>query len=153
MGYSTVFEIGFRSFPWQLLLNPVLFILIGVLLFRFGKGKEIYQATGLIVATLAAVFVLVLAISLVPNFIEIRRSYKSGNSAVVEGMVENFRTAPELGAAKESFSVRGVDFSYNALDPTTCFHNAPFRKGPIRSGIAVRIFYQDGCIQRVDIRQ
>jgi len=153
MGYNTVFEIGFRSFPWDLLLHPVLFILIGVLLFRFGKGKQIYQATGIIVAALAAFFVLVLAISLVSKFIEIRHTYKSGNSLVAEGIVENFRAAPELGAAKESFSVGGVNFSYYALDPTTCFHNAPFRKGPIRAGVDVRIFYQDGCIQRVDVRK
>lgn len=152
MGYSTVFEIGFRSFPWNLLFHPIPFILIGLLLFRFGKGKQIYQATGVIVAALAAFFVLIIAIRLVPDFVEIRHGYKTGNSLFIEGTVENFHAAPDLGAAVESFSVRGVKFSYNALDPTTCFHNAPFRKGPIRSGIAVRIFYQDGCIQRVDIR-
>jgi len=153
MGYNTVFEIGFRSFPWNLLPQPALFILIGVLLFRFGKRKQIYQVTGLIVAALATIFVLVSAISLVPKFIEIRHSYKSGTSSFVEGVVENFHAAPELGAAEESFSVRGVNFSYNALDASSCFPNAPFGKGPIGSGIAVRIFYPDACIQRVDIRK
>jgi hypothetical protein len=104
-------------------------------------------------APLAAIFVVIAAISLIPKFIEIRHSYKSGNSSIVEGVVENFHAAPELGAAEESFSVRGVNFSYNALDATSCFRNAPFHKGPIRSGIAVRIFYHDGCIQRIDIRK
>jgi hypothetical protein len=153
MDYKTVFEIGFRSFPWDFLFHPVLFVLIGVVLFRFGKGKQIYQATGSIVAVVAAFFILIGAISLVPEFIKVRHSYKSGDSSFVEGIVENFHEAPPLGAAKESFSVRGVNFSYNALDPVSCFHNAPFRRGPIRAGVAVRIFYQDGCIQRVDVRR
>jgi hypothetical protein len=153
MGYNTVFEIGFRSFPWNVLFHPVPFILIGLLLFRFGKGKQIYLATGIILAAVAAIFVLIGAISLVPKFVEIRHSYKTGNSSSVEGIVENFHAAPALGAAEESFSVRGVKFSYNTLEPTPCFHNGPFRKGPIRAALDVRIFYQDGCIQRVDIRK
>jgi len=153
MQYNTVFEIGFKSFPWDGLLHPVPFILIGVSLFRFGKSKQIYQVTGIIVAALAALFLILAGVSLVPKFIEIRHAYKSGNSSTVEGVVENFHPAPVLGVANESFSVDGVDFSYNALDLTTCFHNAPFRKGPIRSGLAVRIYYNDGCIQRLDVRQ
>jgi hypothetical protein len=153
MGYNTIFEIGFRSFPWLQLLQPVLFVLLGTALFRFGKRKQINQVVGIIMAAFAAIFVSIAAINLIPKFIEIRHSYKRGNSSIVEGVVENFHAAPELGAAEESFSVRGVNFSYNALGATSCFRNAPFHKGPIRTGIAVRIFYHDGCIQRVDIQR
>src|ERR1700678_1704848 len=153
MGYKTIFEIGFRSFPWLQLLQPVLFVLLGTALFRFGKRKQINQVVGIIMAAFAAIFVSIAAINLIPKFIEIRHSYKRGNSSIVEGVVENFHAAPELGAAEESFSVRGVNFSYNALGATWCFRNAPFHKGPIRTGIAVRIFYHDGCIQRVDIQR
>jgi hypothetical protein len=153
MQYNTVFEIGLKSFPWGGLLHPVPFLLIGMLLFKFAKGKEVYQVTGFIVSVLAGVFFCILAVKLVPNFIELRHAFESGDSSIVEGVVENFHPAPVLGAAKESFSVGGVDFSYNALDLTTCFHNAPFRKGPIKSGLAVRVYYKDGCIQRLDVRQ
>lgn len=153
MNYQTEFEIGFRSFPWRALMHPVPFIVIGVLLFRFRKGKQIYQAAGLIVAAMATLFFLLLAVSLVPNYVKLRHTYTSGNSSVAEGVIENFKPAPYLGTARESFDVQGINFSYNALNPTPCFHNAPFHKGPIRPGLAVRIYYKDGCIQRVDIRR
>ena len=104
------------------------FILIGVLLFRFGKSKQIYQVAGIIVAALAALFLILAGVSLVPKFIELRHAYKNGNSSTVEGVVENFHPAPVLGVANESFSVDGVDFSYNALNLTTCFHNPLFAK-------------------------
>jgi hypothetical protein len=153
MHYNTVFEIGFKSFPWDGLLHPVPAILIGVLLFRFGKSNQIYQVIGIIVAALAALFLIIAGVNLVPKFIQIRHAYKSGNSSIVEGVVETFHPAPDFGVANESFTVHGVNFSYNALDLTTCFHNAPLHKGPIRSGLAVRIYYKDGCIQRLDVRE
>jgi hypothetical protein len=153
MNYQTVFEIGFRSFPWSGLLHPVPFILIGFLLFRFGKSKQIYQATGIILVALAMFFFSILAVRIVPGFFEIRHAYRSGNSSVVEGNVDNFHPAPDLGATEEFFSVNGVAFSYNALDSTPCFRNAPFHKGPIKAGLAVRIYYRNGCIQRVDVRR
>jgi len=153
MQYNTIFEIGLKSFPWGGLLHPLPFFLVGILLFKFGKRRAVYQVTGFIVAVLAGMFLCILAVKLVPNYVEVRHTFKSGDSSIVEGLVKDFRPAPILGAANESFSVGGVDFSYNALDQTACFHDAPFRKGPIRSGLAVRIYYKDGCIQRLDVRQ
>jgi hypothetical protein len=105
------------------------------------------------VAALATIIFLLVAVNLVPNFIDCRRVFRSGDSSIVEGIVENFHPASPLGAAEESFSVNGVTFSYNALDLTPCFHNAPLHKGPIRSGLAIRIYYKDGSIQRLDGRQ
>jgi len=153
MIYETVFEIGFRSFPWSGLLHPVPFILLGLLLFRFGRRKQIYQAVGIGAAVFATLFFFLGVVTLVPTFVELRHAYKSGHSLVVEGVVENFHPAPDLGAAEEFFYVGGIIFSYNALDMTPCFHNAPIHKGPIREGLNVRIFYKDACIQRVDIRR
>ncbi|MGB6546852.1 MAG: hypothetical protein WBE97_14635 [Candidatus Acidiferrales bacterium] len=153
MQYKTIFEIGFKSFPWGTMLHPLPFILAGILLFRFAKRKAFYKATGLVVSVLGGLFFCVLATVLVPNFIELRHAFKSGDSSIVEGVVEDFRAAPLLGPADESFSVHGVDFSYNALDATPCFRNAPFHKGPMQSGLTVRIYYNDGCIQRIDVRK
>jgi hypothetical protein len=84
VGYDTIFEIGFRSFPWLQLLQPVLFVLLGTALFRFGKRKQINQVVGRIMAPLAASFLLIAAINLIPKFIELRHSYKSGNSSIVK---------------------------------------------------------------------
>jgi hypothetical protein len=152
MNYQTVFEIGLRSFPWGGLLHPVPFILAGVVLFRFGRSKQIYQAIGIIVSVLATLFFIVAAVTLVPTFVKLRHTYKSGDSSVVEGVIDSFHPAPYWGAANESFYVNGIGFFYNALDMTPCFHNAPIHKGPIKLGLSVRIFYKDGCIQRVDVR-
>jgi hypothetical protein len=151
--FQTVFEIGRRSFPWGGLLHPVPFIALGILLFRFARGKEVYQLAGIIGAMLATLFLLIAVGSFVPDFIHLRRAYRSGDSSVIIGTVENFHPAPALGAANESFSVKGAIFSYNVLDANSCFHNAPAHKGPIRPGLEVRIYYKNGCIQRVDIHQ
>jgi hypothetical protein len=146
-----IFQIGLRSFPWARVLYPLSFAVVGFLLFRFFRGKQIYQVTGLIVASLASIFFLVALVAFIPNFLRVRSAYLSGRSSVVEGVVEDFRPAPELGPARESFSVSGTVFSYNALDDTPCFHNAPLHGGPIRGGMDVRIHYNEGCIQRVDV--
>ncbi len=33
--YKTIFEIGFRSFPWVTVMHPLIFVAIGLLLARF----------------------------------------------------------------------------------------------------------------------
>ena len=151
--YETVFEIGLRFFPWGGLLHPLPFVILGLLLVRFSKGKQSLQIVGATVAVLASMFLVLLAVSLVPNFLRLRSTFRQGDSSVIQGTVESFRPAPSLGAAVESFSVNGVQFSYNVLASVSCFHNAPPHKGPVRAGLDVRIYYKDGCIQRVDIRR
>ena len=146
-----VFEIGLRTFPWARMLHPVPFIVIGLLLFRFCRNKQVYQVTGLVVASLASLFFLIALVVFIPSFVKLRSAYLSGRSSSVEGVVENFRPAPAVGPARESFSVSGVIFSYNPLDDTPCFHNARLHGGPIRGGMDVRIHYNEDCIQRVDV--
>jgi hypothetical protein len=153
MTYQTVFEIGIKSFPWSALLHPVPFVLVGLLLFKFARSRQVYQITGLIVAVFAGLIFVVEAARLVPDYINVRNTYRNGSSSVVEGIVENLRPAPLTGPATESFSVGSVDFSYDALDLTPCFHDAPFRKGPIKTGLRVRITHRNGCIQRVEVRR
>ena len=148
--YRTVFEIGFKSFPWGGLLHPVPFIILGLLLLYFGKNKDRYQVFGGILTGFATLFFLIATVTYVPQFVESRRAYRSGDSLVVEGIVENFHPPPRFGGQKESFSVNGIVLSYYVGDGTPCFHNDPALKGPIRSGLDVRIYYKDGCIQRVD---
>jgi len=118
----------------------------------FVKSRPIYRVGGIVVATLATIFLLLGATTFVPEFLQVRHIYKSGNSVVVVGIVEDFHPAPPLGPAKESFSIKQTVFSYNALDPTPCFHNAPFRHGPIRAGLMARVYYNGSCIQRVEIK-
>jgi hypothetical protein len=153
VNYQTVFEIGLRSFPWPGMAHPLSFVGIGLLLCLFARSKKVYLIIGVWMALLASIFFLTLLVILVPNFIKLRSAYTSGKGSIVEGVVENFRPAPITGPANEAFSVRGVLFSYNVLESTPCFHNAPLHDGPIRSGLDVRIRHYEGCIQRVDILQ
>lgn len=88
---------------------------------------------------------------LIPDFVKLRSAYVSGKSMVIEGVVQSFHPAPVIGSTLESFSVNGVSFSYYAGDDAPCFHNNPLHKGPIQEGLNVRIHYNEGCIQRVDL--
>jgi hypothetical protein len=154
--YQTVFEIGLGSFPWARVLHPLIgvaaIVAIGLFLMLFLRSKQIALVMGAFGVLFGSLFILPGLVVFVPNFVKLRSAYVSGRSSIVEGVVENFRPAPTIGPAREFFSVSGVLFSYNALDDTPCFHNAPLHRGPIRDGSDVRIYYDEGCIQRVDLR-
>jgi hypothetical protein len=149
--YETIFELGFRSFPWTRVIQPIIFLTVGLLLIPLFKSKNFYFIVGVFVASMASLFLLISLVNVIPNFVKLRTAYVSGKSLVVEGIVQNFRPAPTIGPAKESFSVDGILFTYNALDDSPCFHNAPFRGGPVREGLDVRIHYYEGCMQRIEV--
>ena len=151
--YHTIFELGLRSFPWSMVVSPLIFLAVGLLLIRFCKSKTFYVVSGAFVALMASLFILLALVNDIPNFWELRHAYVSGKSFVVEGIVQDFHPAPAIGPTKESFSVHGVPFSYYAADNTPCFTNAPLHKGPIREGLNVRIHYYDDCIQRIEVLQ
>ena len=146
-----IFELGFKSLPWTRVIQPLIFLAIGLLLTMLFKRKRLYVAVGVFAASIASLFLLISLVVFVPEFAELRSAYRSGKGVIVEGAVENFQPAPAIGPARESFSVDGKLFSYNALDDTPCFHNAPFHAGPLREGLDVRIHYYEGCIQRIDV--
>lgn len=149
--YQTVFHIGVGSFPWSFMLIPALFIAVGCALIRFNGGKQIRLAVGYLAIIFCSLVIFFVSLSLIPKFWEARRSYLTGDSSIIEGTVENFHPMASLGPANESFSVKGVSFSYYVGELTPCFHNDPPHKGPIHSGLNVRIYYKDQCIQRVDV--
>jgi len=149
--YQTIFELGFRSFPWPRIIQPLSFLILGLLVIRFFRNKNFYLIVGMFVTSMALLFFLLSLLFFVPDFVTLRSAYVSGKSVVVEGVVQDFRPAPTIGSARESFSVNGTSFSYYAGDGTPCFNNAPLHRGPIREGLDVRIHYYEGCIQRVDV--
>ncbi|MHB8527416.1 MAG: hypothetical protein ACYDD2_14840 [Candidatus Acidiferrales bacterium] len=151
LGYHTVFAIGWHSFPWSSMGFFVLPVLLGLALFRFSGGKQIWQGVGAVIVVLSLFFLLLVSMSTVSVFMKDRHAYVTGSYSVVEGRVENFRPMHTPGPEIESFSVNGVTFSYNVISDT-CFNDA-HPHGIIRSGLDVRIFYTDGCILRLDVRQ
>jgi hypothetical protein len=149
--YETIFELGFGSFPWTRVIQPIIFLTIGLLLIPLFRSKKYYFIVGVFVASMASLFLFISLVTFVPNFVKLRTAYVSGKSLVIEGVVQDFRPAPTVGPARESFSVDGISFAYNALEDTPCFRNAPFRGGPVREGLDVRIHYYEGCIQRIEV--
>jgi len=149
---QTIFELGFRSFPWASVSHTLVVLPIGLLLMRFPKSKR-FALVGVLMVSVALFFFLISLVAVVPDFLKQRSAYLSGKNMIVEGVVQDFRPAPLIGPARESFSVDGVPFSYYAGANTPCFDDAPFHKGPIREGLDVRIRYYEGCIQRIDILQ
>ena len=149
--YQTVFEMGFRTFPWGRVAHPLVFVAIGLVLGALLKRKPGYRLFMFSMALFAALFVVLGLVNFIPRFIALRSTYVSGKSSIVEGVVENLHPAPTIGPANESFSVSGIQFSYSALDDTPYFHDAPSHETPIREGSHVRIHYNGDCIQRVEV--
>ena len=147
--YQTVFELGFKSFPWIDWLHPCILVVIGLGLYKFAK-RQFVKAVGFLGLVVSTIFFLITSIIYIPDSIRKYYEYKHGRSSIVEGSVENFRPMLMLGPSEESFTVNGVDFAYNA-GTDSCFRNGPYHKGPIRSGMKVRIVYNGTCIQRVDV--
>jgi hypothetical protein len=151
--YQTVFEIGLRSFPWGELLGPLVLSAVGVAFLLYLKKDELGRLVGGLIAIYGLIFFLLSAANFVPEFYEARQAYVRGDTSVVEGQVENFHPLPVLGGQVESFSVGGKTFSYPVGGTSPCFQDTPSHRGPIRAGLYVRVYYNDACIQRVDVRR
>jgi len=152
-GFQTVFEIGLKSFPWVGFVMPVVFIVIGIGLIRLSGGSQIRQVVGGFAVIFCGLVVALLGVRLIPDFVEERHAYVTGNYSVVEGPVEDFHPMPFRGHQDERFRVRAKSFSYSSFDLTSCFHSAASHGGPIRPGLDVRIYFTDGCILRLEIRR
>jgi hypothetical protein len=151
--YQTAFEIGLRSFPWAFFAIPVGFVIVGSLLIRFPRGKQIRQAVGGILVIFSIFGIVLIGGGAIADFLEYRSAYARGDFSVIEGTVYNFHPMPYEGHQQESFTVNGVSFYYSDFDSSPCFHNSASHGGPIRPGLAVRIAYHRGCILRLDIRR
>ena len=75
----------------------------------------------------------------------------AGAFETVEGTVDNFQEEADDDTQRESFTVAGVRFSYDARNLTAAFHQTAFDGGPIRAGARVRIGHVDGRIVKLEI--
>lgn len=150
-GVYTAFEMGWGTFPWIAIVSPLVFFAIGLLLIIKIKLPKFRLAMGGVIAFQLFIFILGPLLTLIPKYVSLYHTYKSSESLTVVGVVENFTLAPKLGAQVESFRVGNVEFSYNKLDDSPCLHTSHIRGGLIENGLLVRIYYNDDCIQRVDV--
>ena len=75
---------------------------------------------------------------------------RSGEYRVVEGVVSDFHPIPATGHDSERFTVDGVRFEYSDNDLSKGgFNNAASLGGPIKTGLRVKIAYNQGRILRL----
>lgn len=151
--YHTVFKIGIQSIPWGAIWVPLIMIVIGLVLIRLGRVKQIRQVVGGATIIFSLLIIFLLGTSIVSEFLRERHAYAAGQFSVVEGPIQDFHPMPPLGRAKESFVVNGVNFAYDVGDSTPCFHDSAAFHKIVQAGLEIRIFYTNGCILRLDVRQ
>ena len=148
--YQTVFRIGAVSFPWSAYRHASVYLAVGLLLLGFSKFGRSKTIAGVVIF-IGVGFAILTSISVVPFFFRMRNDFASGRSTAIEGAIENFRPALKIGPATESFSVGVVTLTYDTFDDSPCFHNQKPFDGIIHDGLKVRIFYNNGCIQQIDV--
>ena len=150
--FQTVFEIGWRTFPWKGVVGPLLVGIAGLAMFKTAGQNGLRQGVGFLLMLAGFGMSALIGLTDISAWQDARAHYLRGDTKVVEGTVENFQPPPYIGPTRESFTVGKVTFVYYPGSSTPCFANSPLRRGPIRSGAIVRIHYFEGCIQRVDIQ-
>jgi hypothetical protein len=154
-GYRVVYDVTRDG--WAVFWFPAVgigFILLGGCLSWLAQREPKWRHSwgprlGLIFAVLWTLGTFVLVGG---NFVRDYRALSSGHADHVEGPVENFIPMPASGHGEESFSVQGVSFSYSDFVVTPGFNKTTFHNGPMRADLYVRIWYHDGDILKLEIR-
>jgi len=155
MPYVTVFEITQRSFQWWYPAFGLVFVLIGAVLIWAGRrwpSRQVMKITGYFMLVFASLWVLLAFGSTFSEYRQCVDAYRTGNYAVVEGRVENFRPMPYEGHQDECFTVRNERFCYSDYEIQAGFNQSASHGGPIREGLPVRIAYYGDQILRLQIR-
>lgn len=80
--------------------------------------------------------------------------YQQKQYEIVEGPVQVLHQQPKTGHTKgDIVLVNGKEFEVNYFYATPAYHNTIAHKGALNAGTYARIYYHDGEILRVDIRQ
>jgi len=108
------------------------------------------------------VFVLIwsvgwLYLHLLPNVFghinKLLNAYQQKQYQIVEGPVEVLHQQPKTGHTKgDVIRVNGKELEVNYFYATPAYHNTIAHKGALNAGTYARIYYYDGEILRVDIR-
>jgi hypothetical protein len=106
---------------------------------KCNNGKNFSNLIGLFVFGALVIFCLIISIlyTIIPIY-----AYHTGNYAIVEGKVENFVSMPPGGHEEESFSIKGIKFSYSDYGITMGYRKTEYFGGVIKgNGQNLKIFY------------
>lgn len=160
MEYQVVFDISHVSDPLTkyLVLGLVLIIVGGGMVYlrtvlRGIGGLHVFILRGLSFFVLGFGILWTIATGdQYRRYLLLRQELSSGRAEIYEGKVRQFVPMPPArSGAEESFVVAGKRFTYSDYVITGCFNNSSLFNGPIREGIAVRLWATDHCILRLEI--
>jgi hypothetical protein len=171
MSYETVFEITQKAYEWWWPSIGLIFLVIGVILIKFGpildrnKNKKKIGLTfafnprrlGWMFVIFASFWTLLAFGSTYISHREYVEAYRTGKYLVVEGVVKDFHPMPYEGHQNECFRVDKEKFCYSDYDVSAAFNQSASHGGPIRAGLPVRIaYFEDSDFQahilRLEIR-
>jgi hypothetical protein len=154
MSYSVVFDLDRSGYPfwWLLLLVAAVGGLAGTVLLTFGGRHERARQIGSVFVVLVPLFALGMLVVTFSDYRSLKGDLDSGRVSVVEGPVSNYQPMKSGSRGEyESFTVKGVEFTYNGFALTSAFDKPAFFGGPIREGIQVRVTYVGDSIVRLEV--
>ena len=162
-----VYDFGNRFPRIGIIIFPLLFILIGLVIFyyhkkfvkknnnsNFGINKRTFGIVfGILFASFATLFSAFTITSNLNEYYRTKEVYDTKNYKVVEGIVKDFHPMSEGGHDSERFTVNGVPFSYSDYDLTDYgYNNSASKGGAIADDIYVRIGYFDNGNRNVILK-
>lgn len=146
--YETIYDVrqtgyGFSPLYWALLLGMFFSICVGVLWMSW-SGRWLRATSYLVLACFFAFLIYCEFWGPIYNKWQCIQWAKSGDTQIVEGIVQDFRPQPREGHAAESFTVGGKTFyySYFTVDTGSYSKSSPYG-GVVREGLVVRITYHE----------
>ncbi len=144
--YELVYDISGSIFPF--IKFPLFTFGMLVVIFLIRRGEEKFFPRAGMMFAMAFVFILFVT----SLYWGVSKKYRLSQTKpkFVEGEIANFVPMPYGGHAHESFTVRGISFSYSDYAITGCFNETKSHGGAIAgNGQRVKIGYTDGCIMEL----
>lgn len=153
--YRVAFDLASAGYKtWWFPTLGLLFVAVGLGLFRYQGPARSARARRVVSVFFIGFSCLWMVTSYVGTYLEYRRlrtAYETGHYQVIEGIVEQFRYHTPDQPKDESFSVNGVHFIYDESQVTAAFNQTSGHGGPIREGLAVRVWYVGNAIIRLEV--
>ena len=154
MDSKIVFDASTSEFPKVILWSPLVGSAIGCLLVakrgwpRHSKSSRIIGFFMIIAGAVSAIYY---PLHWYQLHREATRLLRLGRFDIVQGVVSEVRPAAPAGSADEMFTISSHQFSYSDESrASSCFHKTALTKGPIRSGILLRIKFTGNCILQIE---
>jgi hypothetical protein len=156
--YRTIFDVldaGYRQ--WTFPAFGLIFIAAGIAIPHFIRSGLMRQASERKLRWFRPIFIGFATLWTLGSFASTYSDYRravhalqSGQAHVVEGPITDYQIIP---MKSESFTVQGVRFRVSDYEVTAGFNNMASHGGPIRVGLPVKIWYLEGEILRLQIKE